>query len=521
MRKIVFISLILLLIVFSSLAAAEKELEKRIQTSRIVSSSYMDSFTLRPSFNNKEKFINPIQAISSDKNLLPHHDSSPQINKNFTEFSLVNHYPQKFNFKLTAYVPPYNKGNKSYAGAFLDISGINLAVWSFDKFILKKEWAQISLNSIAKNLDNGFEWDKGTFISNNLAHPYHGAIYFSAARLNGLDILESTFYTTAGSLMWEMFFESNYPSINDTILTTLGGVVLGGPLYQIAGSLWSQNPGGFKGILQKAITLFINPSFSYRLFPKKPSGLALFPGDHDYRFHIPIGTYWSATNKQKYLCGISVENTDYINKDISSIKPYHWFLLDCRLGFQKDNYLDKEIFTTVLLNGKKTENGLSGVFGVYDYIDTQAIDMLSAAGIGMGAVSTFNSKPDFFTNASGVFSFILGSSSPSLDGDHCQFGQKNQKPYYFGPGLMSRFRIEIGKHKLGSILAKFSQYWVNSLFSKAQESLSISSFNLLISITQNSKINLGYDCYIRRGAFLKQNIAATQNTFKIFYVHKF
>jgi hypothetical protein len=521
MRKAALIFLIFLLSYFSVLFANETELKQNTYKDNIPSDFYIDSFSLSPSHVNKEKLIAPPQTITSDKGPLPFHDSSPKVKNNYPEFSLVKHNPQQFDFKLSSYVSPYSQGKKSYAGAFLDISGINLAVWSFDKFILKKEWAQISVKSVINNLDNGFEWDKGTFISNNLAHPYHGALYFSSARLNGLDTLESTFYTAAGSLMWELFFESNYPSINDALMTTLGGVVLGGPLYQIAGSLWSQNSTGFKGILQKTLTLFINPSFSYSLFPKRLSGLNLFPEDHDYRFHFPIGTYWSTTNQQKYLLGLSVENTDYIKRDLANIKPYDWFLLDCRLGFQKDNGLDKEIFTTVMLSGTKTKYGLRGVFGIYDYLDTQTINMLSAAGIGIGAVSTFNSEPDFFTNASGVFSLILGSSSPSIDQENCQFGQKNEKPYYFGPGLMSRFKIEMGKQKVGSILAKFSQYWVNSLFSNAQESLSISSFNIKISITQSSQINLGYDCYIRRGTFFKQNVAAGKNTLKIFYIHKF
>jgi len=176
-------------------------------------------------------------------------------------FRLDQKNPIQFDFKLIPRTSFYPKWEKAYSKAALEISGINLAVWSFDNFILKKHWAQISINSIYNNLNKGFEWDNGAFISNQLAHPYHGAMYFSAAQLNGLDLLESILYTASGSLMWELFFESNYPSINDTIMTTLGGMILGGPLYRIAGALGSQNTGGFKGLLQKSLMLYRQSCF--------------------------------------------------------------------------------------------------------------------------------------------------------------------------------------------------------------------------------------------------------------------
>jgi len=521
MRKFALIFLTISLSYSLPLSAVQTRQKKDPSISHLSSLIHIDSFSLAPYPPHKQKPENSIHNITPDSSSTAIPETAPQIKTNFMEFSLNQETSSFYNFKLPSYPSPYTQISKYYARAFLDISGINLAVWSFDKFILKKEWAQISVDSVIQNLNNGFEWDRGTFISNQLAHPYHGAMYHSAARLNGLNIWESTFYTAAGSLMWELFFESNYPSFNDTLMTTLGGVMLGGPLHQIAGWLWNQNPGGIKGIFQKSLTLLFNPSFSYQLFPNKNKGLNLFPDSPHYNFHFPIGTYWSETKEQKYLLGISVENTSYLENDLSELKPYDWFLLDCRLGFHKNKLRDKEIFTTTILNAQKTEYGLSGLFGVYDYIDTQTIDMLSAAGIGVGAVSNFNSAPDFFTNASGVLSVILGGSSPSFERENYWFGQKNQRPYYFGPGLMYRFRIEVGKQRFGSILAKFSQYWINSLFSDAQESLSISSFNFKLNVTQNSQINIGYDCYIRQGTFLEKNTAANKDTVKIFYIHKF
>ncbi|MBD3414352.1 MAG: DUF3943 domain-containing protein [Candidatus Aminicenantes bacterium] len=449
------------------------------------------------------------------------HSSSSLLKSLYSQFSLYSHRPTPFDFELPPYKSPDNDLRTTYSQALIEISGINLAVWSFDKFILKKNWAQISIHSIYDNLDNGFVWDRGTFISNQLAHPYHGAIYFSAARLNGLNPLESTLFTALGSLMWESFFELNYPSINDTLMTTLGGIILGGPLHQIGNMMRIHHTGGFFGLLQKPMMVLINPSFGFSLFSDKHPGLSLFSEIHHYSFRLPFGTYWSPNNHQKFMVGLQIENRDYIEKNLTEINPYDWFLLDFRLGLSQERPWDKEILTTVMLSGYKTKSGLSGVFGVYDYIDTQVIDRVSAAGIGFGAISNYHSEPDFFTKTSGVISFILGGSTPSSDIEKCHFGQIDQNPYYFGPGMMSRFRIEVGKKNIGSLLAKFSHYWINSLFSEAQESLSVSSFNLRLNLTKNSQINLGYDCYIRQGTVSKKNHAATHGAAKIFYLYNF
>ncbi len=523
MKKSALLTLISFLFSLSPLFANETNETKTKQKTEAISahySLYTESFSLS---SNSRKNKTPAFSIPSIKGGtdLFNTDFDSQIKALVTEFRLDKYGSSQYDFRLSSYMPRYQEGNKSYSNTIMDISGINVAVWSLDSFILKKSWAQISLKSIVSNLDHGFEWDRGIFISNHLTHLYHGALYFSAARLNGLDIGESTFFTSAGSLMWELFFESNYPSINDVIMTTLGGYILGGPLHQMAGTLYSQNSRGLNGFFQKSLILIINPSYSFHLFSKNQSGLNFFTEEHYYRFQLPLGTYWSATNKQRYLLGIYVENRDYLEKGLEYIKPYDWFLFDGRLGFRKDSYWDKEISATVLLSGTKTKNGLRGLFGVYDYIETQIIEMISTTGIGMGAVSSYYSEPNFFTEASGVLSFVLGGSSPSLDIEKCQFGEKNQKPYYFGPGLMSRFRIEVGKKGFGSILAKFSQYWINSLFSEAQESLSVSSFNIRLDITKTSKINFGYDCYIRQGTILDTNSSATKSAIKIFFIQEF
>jgi hypothetical protein len=60
-----------------------------------------------------------------------------------------------------------------------------------------------------------------------LGHPYHGGLYFNAARINGYGFWASVPFVAAGSLLWEFLGETTAPSINDLVNTTLGGIALG------------------------------------------------------------------------------------------------------------------------------------------------------------------------------------------------------------------------------------------------------------------------------------------------------
>ena len=93
--------------------------------------------------------------------------------------------------------------------------GMNVGVWAFDRYVMNEDFAKISIGSIRRNIKHGFVWDNDQFSTNLFAHPYHGNLYFNAARSNGLTFWESTPYAFAGSLMWEIAAEVEPPAIND------------------------------------------------------------------------------------------------------------------------------------------------------------------------------------------------------------------------------------------------------------------------------------------------------------------
>ena len=118
--------------------------------------------------------------------------------------------------------------------AALETFGLNMLVWSFDRYIVKEDWAYINGHTIKSNFKKGPVWDTDQFTTNLFSHPYHGSLYFNAARSNGMNFWQSAPFAAGGSLMWEFFMENEPPSINDMLATTFGGIELGEITYRLS-----------------------------------------------------------------------------------------------------------------------------------------------------------------------------------------------------------------------------------------------------------------------------------------------
>src|SRR5678815_1726747 len=84
------------------------------------------------------------------------------------------------------------------------------------------------------NMEQGWVWDLDDFGVNQVGHPYQGNNYFNTGRANGLSFYESAAVTAFGSATWEYYGETNHPSLNDFINTTLGGIALGEMFHRTA-----------------------------------------------------------------------------------------------------------------------------------------------------------------------------------------------------------------------------------------------------------------------------------------------
>ena len=125
-------------------------------------------------------------------------------------------------------------GKKRFGQSAVTVTGVNMGVWAFDRYVRKQAFAYISLNSIKENFKHGFVWDNDNLGTNMFFHPYHGNLYFNSARSYGYNYWQSGLFALGGSAMWELFMENEYPSANDIIATPIGGMALGEMFYRIS-----------------------------------------------------------------------------------------------------------------------------------------------------------------------------------------------------------------------------------------------------------------------------------------------
>jgi len=521
MKKIVItIALVISLINFTNLFAAETE-ETLTLTPKYLKLSFdykINSLSLpfTDDLNNPKDRLEP----NSDDALFP--ENYPQQPKNsIAWFSLAAKDPNTFSFKIPSEIISFSRGKKSYSRAAFEITSFNVTLWAFSRYIDPRPWSKISLKTILRNLTSDFTLDIDTYRMNKLAHPYHGAIHYSMGRANGLNFWESTICSTFGSYTWEVFLESIHPSSNDLILNTLGGITLGEVLFKIGDMLLDENSTGLEGTLRKSLAFIINPAYGIKALSGKSSEARNQQQKHYYDLSLPFGAYSVSSQKPGFLIAADLEYKDFLRKDFSGVSPYDWFSLDCRLGIQDSSIRHGEIFTTGIIAGKRIKNGLAGLFGVFDYIESNFADRLSAVGMGPGLVTIYVSDSDLFFNSSGVLSLIYGGSSPSIDSANGHFGTKVDDPYYSGPGMLGKVKLEFGKKDFGSIETGFSQYWVHSIYTDADEFLAILYLNIKYDLSDKSQISLGYDYYLRHASLQERYFTGAKPAIRALYIYKF
>jgi hypothetical protein len=437
------------------------------------------------------------------------------------QFSLVDKNPNSFSIGLNQDRLEPLKSDKNYFKPFWDITKLNLLVWAFDRYILKGSWTNISFQTISENIKTGLTWDYDDFGTNQFGHAYHGAMYHSISRSQGMSFLESSIYTFLGSLTWEFLWEAEHPGKNDHYFSTFGGIHLGEALYRMANLITYENTTGFGRTIGKAIKFLINPIVGITRSTPKGLGSGDNGEDHYYDFRLPLGAYHSSDDQFIMLIATRLEYKDLFRNDSSKIRPYDWFSFDARIGINEQGFRDPEVSTYGILFGKKFQNGCAGLFGLFDYINSHVAEQMSAVGVGPGFATSTASGSSLFFNTSGILSFVFGSSSATIDYSEPNYEKEGNEPYHFGPGMLGRIRLELGKKGLGSIFTGFSQYWVHASLTDANEFMSVVSLDLNVNMSERSQISLGYDYYLRNGQLEDQRLTKSKNAVRAMYVLNF
>ena len=298
--------------------------------------------------------------------------------------------------------------------AAAEVVGINAFVQSFDRFVLNADFAQINLHTIHHNLKTGFVWDNDQFSTNLFAHPYHGGLYFNAARSNGMNFWESVPYAFGGSLMWETVCEIEPPAINDLIATTVGGVAIGEVTHRISSLVYDDSKRGMARFWRELLGTVICP---IRGLNRIISGDAWRVRHEGYLYHdydrLPVALTMSAG--VRYLAddnamfrgeshpyvGVSLVYGDPFDESVN--RPYDYFTADIAFGLSGNQPLicDVHLLGQLWSAPVYSENGMQAEFGFFqhfNYYDSQPVKdgtslvpfrISEAAAVGPGLIYRF------------------------------------------------------------------------------------------------------------------------------------
>ncbi len=110
----------------------------------------------------------------------------------------------------------------------------NIFISSYNRFVSKAHWAQVTWDDAKEFYKHDMEWDTDWYWTNFVLHPYQGSLYYMGARSANLNAGESFAVTVLGSTIWEYFCETNAPSKNDMVYTTVGAFAVGEMLYRLS-----------------------------------------------------------------------------------------------------------------------------------------------------------------------------------------------------------------------------------------------------------------------------------------------
>lgn len=282
-------------------------------------------------------------------------------------------------------------GKKHPWWALAEVTGINVGVQLFDRYVTREDFAQTTLRTIRQNFERGMVWDNDYFHMNMFMHPYHGNLYFNAARTNGLTYWESAPYALFGSAMWEFFGEADPPAINDIFATTYGGMAIGEMTHRLSRTVLDDRARGFRRFLREAAAAIINPIQGlHRII----SGDAWRVKSSHYRYHdfrqIPIDA--SVSIGWRYLADdgalfrgvhapfVNLTLTYGTSVDGESHKtPYDFFDIETSIAFGGGQPLVNtlsivgRLWSTPILD-KKDMAGEFGIYQHYNYYNSKPVE---------------------------------------------------------------------------------------------------------------------------------------------------
>ena len=345
----------------------------------------------------------------------------------------------------------------------IETAGLNILVWSFDRYVQNKEWARISWQTMRNNLEHGFVWDADGFETNQLFHPYSGALSFTMARSSGLNFWQSLPYSFGGSLMWELFMETEYPSMNDIITTPMSGIVLGEISYRVSNLILIS---GTRNFWRELASTVVSPSNGFnRLLRGGELSRDARRRPAAYRVDLALGLNgvfidqkFSQRLPHVYLkYRMTYGNPWRVKKNY---RPFDYFVTEVGASLSESNNI-LAIFANGLLFGKNVDllgarRATIGLFKNFNFLNNRAYK-ISSSSVG-GALLTRHrfAEERYWDNTLMVSLIVMG-------GVNSLYAQEVGRDYDLGPGMSVKYESFYQTSDHWQIYLRYKHYWIHPL----------------------------------------------------------
>jgi hypothetical protein len=411
----------------------------------------------------------------------------------FPVFAQIKIVPDSVSHKIvndTLYRHP-----RSPFTAVATIFGTNIGVWGFDRFVSNSDYSRISLQTISDNIKTGFVWDEDMFATNLFAHPYHGGLYFNAARTNGMGFWQSVPFAAGGSLMWEFGMENEPAAINDFLATSIGGACLGEITFRISDLFIDERSVGFERFGREFLSTVVSPinginrilsGRASRISSNRNNSIARPPAT----FYATVGHRIMADNLKKKQDVVNTMSYDlglYYGDpfDIQNDRPYDAFMLKVSGNFFDNQPLIHRLNALGMLYSQDiSKKGSKNhyIFGFFQHfnfyqsnaeIDHEAIypyKISEAASAGPGLLF----KRDISQKVK-----LLGMmhlSAILLGGSQTDHFRTEKRDYNMGSGFSSKMSWELEFNKKARLYFTSEDYriysWIGSKIPNSSEFVS-------------------------------------------------
>jgi len=396
--------------------------------------------------------------------------------------------------------PKYNR-RYSVGLVLARVTSSNVFGWAYSRYVMKAEWAEISIKTIKNNIKYGWEWDNDNFGTNFLSHPRAGSDYFNVARSNGYSFWASYPFALIGSAEWEWFGENTRPSKNDLINTPVSGAFLGEILYRISSNILDDRKRGPNRVWREVFAGAVNPTRSlnrftqgkmfrvtpYDVYQQEPLNVTLSVGAHRVNEDDKFGT--GSTNA---IVNLQLDYGDPF--EVRSRKPFDLFRLRLEGRYGDDKRIIDNVLGYGLLFGQNIlqgDNGmLAGIFQHFDYWNNKVFE-LGSLGFGPGVISKIK-----IGRTSNLYSGLHFAGVP-IAGNSTRFGPDSSefRDYPFGGGWEGRIEERLNIGKWMSLGFNGYYYWIwNYEGSKGKSRIGI--LKPLITIRLIKNVSIGFEHHI-------------------------